>query len=142
MIEMNFLLILLVGVALTFIFTSLAFFIAIIFSDKAKGLGFSIIIWMVLSVVYDGLILFVVYFFRDYPIENVVLAISLFNPIDLARILFVLGFDISALMGYTGALFNKFFGSSFGLIISILLLFIWFITPTYFGLRSFKRKDF
>lgn len=138
----DFLLILLVGVALTFIFTSLAFLIAIIFSDKAKGLGFSIIIWMVLSVVYDGLILFVVYFFRDYPIENVVLAISLFNPIDLARILFVLGFDISALMGYTGALFNKFFGSSSGLIISITLLFIWFITPTYFGLRSFKRKDF
>ena len=133
---------LLVGFALTFIFTSIAFFIAIIFSDKARGLGLSIIIWMVLSVVYDGFVLFVIYFFRDYPIENVILAISLFNPIDLARILFVLGFDVSALMGYTGALFNKFFGSSFGLIISVLLLFIWFITPTYFGLRSFKRKDF
>jgi len=138
----NFLLMLCVGIALTFIFTSIAFLIAIIFSDKAKGLGFSIIIWLVLSVIYDGIILFIVYFFRDYPIENVVLAISLINPIDLGRILFILGFDISALMGYTGALFNKFFGSSLGLIISILLLFIWFVTPTFFGLRFFRRKDF
>ncbi|HCY74751.1 MAG: ABC transporter permease [Ignavibacterium sp.] len=138
----NFLLILGVGIALTFIFTSIAFLIAIIFSDKTKGLGFSIIIWLVLAVVYDGIILFIVYFFRDYPVENAVLAISLFNPIDLARILFVLGFDISALMGYTGAIFNKFFGSSLGIILSITMMVIWFIIPILFGLKSFYKKDF
>lgn len=133
---------LVIGFALTFIFTSIAFWIAIKFSDKARGLGISIIIWLMLSVIYDGLVLFVIYYFREYPIENIVLGISLLNPIDLARIFFILDFNVSALMGYTGALFNKFFGSSLGIILSITMLFVWFAVPILFGLKSFFKKDF
>ncbi|HMN25412.1 MAG TPA: ABC transporter permease subunit, partial [Ignavibacteriaceae bacterium] len=138
----NFILLLIVGAALTFIFTSISFLIGIKFSDKSRGLGFAIIIWLLLSVAYDGIVLFVIYYFRDYPIENIVLAISLLNPIDLGRIMFILNFDISALMGYTGALFHKFFGSALGIIISFSLLFLWLIIPTFWGLKSFKKKDF
>lgn len=130
------------GFTLTLIFTSIAFLTAIKLTDKAKGLGASLLIWLLLAVVYDGMILFVTYFFRDYPIENIILAISLINPIDLARIFFILDFNISALMGYTGALFNKFFGTSLGVIVSISLMFLWFIIPFLFGLRSFNKKDF
>jgi Cu-processing system permease protein len=130
------------GTALTFIFTSISFLVAIKFSDKAKGLGISIIIWLMLSVIYDGLVLFVIYYFQDYPIENVVLGISLLNPIDLARIFFMMDFNLSALMGYTGALFNKFFGSSLGAFVSITMMLIWLITPLIFGFRSFNKKDF
>lgn len=130
------------GFTLTLIFTSIAFLIAIKFTDKTKGLGSSILIWLMLAIVYDGLILFVTYFFRDYPIENLILVLSLINPIDLARIFFILDFNISALMGYTGALFNKFFGTSLGVIVSISLMMIWFIIPFLFGLRSFNKKDF
>ncbi len=133
---------LVIGFALTFIFTSIAFLIAIKFSDKARGLGISIIIWLMLSIIYDGLVLFVIYYFQDYPIENIVLGFSLLNPIDLARILFILDFNISALMGYTGALFNKFFGSSLGTILSITMMIIWFALPILFGLKSFYKKDF
>ncbi|MEO8231995.1 MAG: ABC transporter permease subunit [Ignavibacteriota bacterium] len=138
----SFILLLIVGAALTFIFTSISFLIGIKFSDKSRGLGFAIIIWLLLSVAYDGIVLFVIYYFRDYPIENIVLAISLLNPIDLGRIMFILNFDISALMGYTGALFHKFFGSALGIIISFSLLFLWLIIPTFWGLKSFKKKDF
>lgn len=130
------------GFVLTLIFTSVAFLTAIIINDKAKGLGASILIWLLLAVVYDGLILFITYFFRDYPIENFILAISLINPIDLARIFFILDYNISALMGYTGALFNKFFGTSLGAIVSASLMILWFIIPFLFGLRSFNKKDF
>lgn len=137
-----FIILLFVGASLTFIFTAIAFFIAIKNSDKSKGLGFSIIFWLVLAVIYDGLILMFVYFFQEYPIDNTVLIISLLNPIDLGRILFILNFDVSALMGYTGALFNKFFGSSLGMILSIVTLLLWFFIPTLLGLRGFKKKDF
>lgn len=130
------------GFVLTLIFTSIAFLTAIIINDKVRGLGISILIWLFLAIVYDGLILFVTYFFREYPIENIILAICLINPIDLARIFFILDFNISALMGYTGALFNKFFGTSFGVIVSISIMTIWFIIPFLFGLRSFNKKDF
>jgi Cu-processing system permease protein len=130
------------GIALTFIFTSIAFFISIKFSDKVKGFGIAILLWLVLAVVYDGIILFIIYFFRDYPVEKVVLFITLFNPIDLSRMLFILNFDYSALMGYTGALFQKFFGTSLGEILSFVLLILWIIIPTYFSSRAFLRKDF
>lgn len=130
------------GVALTFIFTSIAFLVSIKFSDKVKGFGFAILLWLMLAVIYDGFILFIIYYFRDYPIEKVVLFITLFNPIDLSRMLFILNFDYSALMGYTGALFQKFFGTSLGEIISFVLLLLWIFIPTYFSSRAFSRKDF
>jgi hypothetical protein len=40
--------------------------------------------------------------------------LSALNPIDLGRILFLMKFDIAALMGYTGAVFQRFFGSGLG----------------------------
>jgi len=136
------LILIILGVILTFIFTSIAFLTALKFNDKARGLGASILIWLMLAVVYDGMVLFIIYIFREYPIENFVIVLSLLNPIDLGRIFFILDFNISALMGYTGAIFQKFFGSTFGSLISISVMLIWFIIPLLFGLKNFNKKDF
>jgi Cu-processing system permease protein len=133
---------LLIGIALTFVFTALAFLITVLQDDKAKGLGFSILIWLVLTVIYDGLVLLIVYYFEDYPLEKAMIALSLINPIDLARILFLIKFNISALMGYTGAVFQNFFGSMLGVVLSILFLLLWIFVPVYFSTRSFLKKDF
>ena len=43
--------------------------------------------------------------FADYPIERPMLGLMLANPVDLARVVLLLRFDVSALMGYTGAVF-------------------------------------
>lgn len=131
-----------IGIALTFVFTALAFLVAIHKDDKAKGLGFSIMIWLLLAVIYDGLILLVVYYFEDYPLEKAMIGLSLINPIDLARIIFMLKFNISALMGYTGAVFQSFFGSMLGISVSIFFLMIWIIVPIYMSTKSFSKKDF
>ena len=136
------LILIILGVILTFIFTSIAFLTALKFNDKARGLGASILIWLMLAVVYDGIVLFIIYIFREYPIENFVIVLSLLNPIDLGRIFFILDFNIAALMGYTGAIFQKFFGSTFGSLISISVMLIWFIIPLLFGLKNFNKKDF
>ena len=133
---------LLIGIALTFVFTAIAFLITVLQDDKAKGLGFSILIWLLLTVIYDGLVLLIVYYFEDYPLEKVMIAISLINPIDLARILFLIKFNISALMGYTGAVFQNFFGSMLGVVLSILFLLMWIFVPVYFSTKSFLKKDF
>jgi len=133
---------LLIGIALTFVFTAIAFLITVLQDDKAKGLGFSILIWLVLTVIYDGLVLLIVYYFEDYPLEKAMIALSLINPIDLARILFLIKFNISALMGYTGAVFQNFFGSILGVVLSISFLLIWIFIPVYFSTKSFLKKDF
>lgn len=133
---------LVIGAALTFIFTALAFFITVLQDDKAKGLGLSILLWLILSVIYDGVVLFIVYYFDQYPLEKVMIALSVLNPIDLGRLLFLIEFNVSALMGYTGAVFQKFFGSSLGIIIASFCILAWITIPLLFSTRFFKRKDF
>jgi len=69
------------------------------------------------------------------------IVLTALNPIDLARILILLQLDISALMGYTGALYQQFFGSGSGIVFSIAMQLLWIIIPLLFALRIFKKKD-
>lgn len=138
----DFVILLITGVLLTFIFTAIAFLVSILNEDRIKGFGLNILIWLLMAVVYDGLVLLLLSLFNEYPLQNTALGISLFNPVDLSRILVLLKLDISALMSYTGAVFNNFFGSTQGMIISFLALFLWVFAPTTIFLFASKRKDF
>ncbi len=131
----------LVGVFLTVIFVSIALLAAVKTRDKAKGIGLAILLWLYFSLLFDGFVLFLVFQFSDYPIEKLMVVVSMFNPIDLARIMILLKMDISALMGYTGAIFRNFFGTGTGMGLSFLVLVAWFMVPVYLSLNKFKRKD-
>ncbi len=130
------------GAFLSLIFTSIAFLIGILFDDKAKGVSFLLGVWLYLSILHDGLILTIVYVFKDYPLEKVVLLLTLLSPVDLARLLVVLNLDIAALMGLSGAIFKEFFSSTVGFFVTFLTLSLWFLIPTVLSLFFFKRKDF
>ncbi len=78
--------------------------------------------WLFFAVIYDGLVLLSMMVFAEYPLDNFALIASFLNPIDLSRIMILLKLDISALLGYTGALFQRFFGTSLGLIASWCML--------------------
>ncbi|MBL7863029.1 MAG: ABC transporter permease subunit [Cyclobacteriaceae bacterium] len=132
---------LITGVFLTLVFVSLAFFSSVLTRDKAKAIGIALLFWFYFSLIYDGILLWVVYTFSDYPLEKLTLALIAFNPVDLARIIMLLQLDISALMGYTGAFYKNFFGSNLGLIFSISLLMLWVLWPLLFAMRIFSRKD-
>jgi Cu-processing system permease protein len=80
--------------------------------------------------------------FNDYPLEKLTLGLTSFNPIDLARILILLKLDISAMMGYTGAVLQKFLGSNMGFIFILTVLAVWILVPFFYLLRLAKRKDF
>lgn len=129
------------GCLITIIFTALAFLSSILTRDKAKGIGIAIMTWLFFALLFDGLVLFLLFQFQDYPIENAMVGITAFSPIDLARIQILLHLDVSAMMGYTGAIFKDFFGTSTGLIVSFLLLSLWVIIPFFISLRKFNKKD-
>lgn len=136
-------LVLMLGGALTIIFVALGFFLGLTFyDDRIKGFGFTIVIWLFMAVLYDGLLLLLIYMLGDYPLEQFVILSSMLNPIDLARITVILEFDISAMMGYTGASFNRFFGSSLGILAAGSMLFIWMALPALAGLKVFSKRDF
>lgn len=131
------------GGILTLIFVSLGFVFGLLFyEDRIKGFGFTIVIWLFLAILYDGLVLMLVFAFGDYPLEHFVIGVSMLNPIDLARIMVMLEFDVSALMGYTGAVFSRFFGTTMGITTAGSMLLIWLGVPMWYGLKSFRNKDF
>ncbi len=129
------------GSLLTIIFIAIAFLCSILTRDKAKGIGLSIMLWLYFALLFDGLVLFLFFQFADYPIESVVVGLSALSPIDLCRILILMRLDISAMMGFTGAVFQKIFGTQWGLLFSFGLLTMWSAFPFYFSLKKFKKKD-
>ncbi len=130
------------GFLLSFIFTGIAFYISILNENKMKGLGISLFIWLLFTFLYDAFVLYILQSFVDYPLENISILMSVLNPIDLSRLMIILKLDISALMGYTGAVFKEFFGSFLGLAISFIALVFWSVLPAFLGMRVFLRKDF
>ncbi|HQY10902.1 MAG TPA: ABC transporter permease subunit [Ferruginibacter sp.] len=129
------------GLFLSIIFVAIAMLAAVKTRDKAKGIGVSILLWLYFSIIFDGLVLFILFQFADYPLERPMIGLTALNPIDLARILILLKMDVSVMMGYTGAIFKDFFGTQVGLIASFVVLLVWVIMPAWFSLRKFNRKD-
>jgi Cu-processing system permease protein len=138
----DFSLLIITGGFLTFIFTALAFNIALSNENKIKGFGYAILVWLLLAIIYDGVFLMSLILFEDYPLDKLSLVGTMLNPIDLSRTLILLKLDISALLGYTGAVFKQFFGTSFGLIVSFSMLIIWVSLPVMRIVYKSKRKDF
>lgn len=132
----------LLGTLLTFIFTGISYNIALINENRIKGFAYAILVWLFLAVVYDGIFLISLLYFSDYPLDKFSLIASIFNPIDLSRIMMLLKLDISALLGYTGALFKKFFSNYWGSLIAFGLLLVWVLTPIMILRRKAAKKDF
>jgi Cu-processing system permease protein len=130
------------GAALTFIFTAISFSIALLAEDRLRGLGIALGIWLLVALLYDGLLLVAVALLSDYPIERPLLALTFANPVDLARVLLLLKLDVAALMGYTGAVFQRAFSSPVGPALAAGMLGLWIAVPLAFGARQFRRKDF
>jgi Cu-processing system permease protein len=130
------------GALLTLAFTALAFLIAVLTDDRVRGMGLALAAWLFFAVLYNGIVLLVIQRFADRPLDRVVILLSIANPIDLARILLLLHLDIAALMGFTGAVFERFFGGGAGRLISLAALLAWMTVPLLLGRRAFLRKDF
>ncbi len=129
------------GAALTMVFTSIAFLAAVKARDKARGIGAALLLWFYFALIYDGLVLLILFAFSDYPMEKFTLLLSALNPVDLGRIFIMLKMDVSALMGYTGALYKDFFGSATGIIFTAGIMLLWATVPLWLAVRSFKGKD-
>jgi Cu-processing system permease protein len=129
------------GVVLTLSFVSIAFFASVAMRDKSKGIGFSLLLWFYFAIIYDAIVLVILFSFSDYPLDKAVIALASLNPIDMARIMVLMKLDISALMGFTGAVYKQFFGSNFGLLYTIAVMFVWIILPLFLSVKIFKKKN-
>ncbi|HUH19122.1 ABC transporter permease subunit [Albibacterium sp.] len=132
---------LLMGTLLSIIFVAIALLACVYTKDKARGIGTSILLWFYFTVVFDGIVLFLLFQLMDYPLENILVGFSVLNPIDLARILILLKMDISALMGASSAVFKLIFGGSWGMLVATFVMLLWIAVPLFLSLNKFYRKD-
>lgn len=133
---------LLTGILLTFIFTAFSFILALKNENRIKGFGFAILAWLITVVLFDALYLMILMMFQDYPLEKVTIALTILNPVDLSRILVLLNLEISALLGYSGEVFNQFFGTTGGLCIATSSMLVWIIVPVLVFIRVINKKNF
>lgn len=126
---------------LTIVFVALAVLASVLTRDKAKGIGMAILMWFYFAIIFDGLVLFLLFQFADYPLEKVSIALTALNPVDLSRILVLLQMDVSAMMGYTGAIFKAFFDGAMGYVFICLVMLGWMALPILLALKKFNSKD-
>src|SRR5690606_29036381 len=69
------------GLLLSLIFVSIAMWTSVRIRDKAKGIGLAIMLWLYFALIFDALLLFALFQFADYPIENLMIAVCMLNPI-------------------------------------------------------------
>lgn len=127
---------------LNLVFVALGMWVSTRIQDKAKGLGAALLIWLTLTLLYDGIVLLVLNWFQEYPLMTPVVILTSLNPIDLTRVSLLLEMDISALMGFTGAVYKKYFSSGHGALVTFIFLALWALIPTWLSKRKFSIKDF
>jgi len=130
------------GTALTLTFAGAGVALALRTDDRLRALGVALGIWACAALVYDAALLVLATAFVRVPLERPLLAATIANPIDLARVVMLARLDTSALMGYTGAAFTRVFGGTAGAAIAALALTAWAAAPALVGARVFRRKDF
>lgn len=136
------LLLLLLAIVLSIVFSLFAFIVCIRYDNKIKAFGISILLWLFFALLYDGIFLLLLMYFKEYPLEKLSTVMSILNPIDLTRILIIFKLDISAMMGFSGAVIKKFFGSNWGTVLISISLFLWVVLSFWTMLRLASRKDF
>ena len=130
------------GSVLTVTGVATALAIAIGQNDRVRGIGLALALWLSYAVLYDGAVMLAVTQLDAWPVEKAMLVVMLLNPIDLVRLLLLQVFDAAAMMGYTGAVFTRFFGSLTGALLSGGALLFWMSAPLLLARRVFLRKDF
>jgi Cu-processing system permease protein len=136
------LLLLVAGALLTATFTALGFAVVYTFDDATRSFAAALVLWLGLTVVYDGAVLAASQALAAYPLEKPMLVVMALNPVDLARVLMLMAVDASVLLGYTGAVFQDFFGSVWGITTALASMGIWIALPYALALRRFRRMDF
>ena len=136
------LLLLFITIILSWVFVAIALLASVMTRDKAKGIGVALLLWFYFSLLYDAIVLLLMFSFNDYPLEKAMLALVSLNPIDLGRVIMLLQMDVSALMGYSGAIFREFLGTIWGMVYAGVILCCWIAIPLSLSFYIFKRKDF
>lgn len=127
---------------LALIFLSLSALISVLCHRKSKAFGVALFVWFFFVLFYDLLVIGLTFLFSERT-ANVFIFGSLFgNPVDMVRIASLMTLNGKDIFGAGGAALLRFLG---GERLSILLLLIalglWVVTPLFIAQRLLKHQD-
>lgn len=99
-----------------------------------------LLLWLFFSAMYDGIVLYIILAFSNYPIEKLVLFLTLSNPVDFIRLSSLTEAGLYEAMGFVGTWAKKYLKDLWFL--PIPLSFLYTAVIFMLGLIAFKRKDF
>jgi len=122
------------------LFVSLGILSGLLVEDRLKGIGLVLLLWLFFSAMYDGIVLYIILAFSNYPIEKLVLFLTLSNPVDFIRLSSLMEAGLYEVMGFVGTWAKKYLKDLWFL--PIPLSFLYTAVIFMLGLIAFKRKDF
>jgi Cu-processing system permease protein len=132
----------LLALALSLVFLSIAVFTSTISQRKSRAFGIALFLWFFFVLFYDLLALGGSLMFRGRS-ANVFLFFSLFgNPVDMVRVAVLILLDNVTIFGAAGAALMRFLGgqaASMGLLVVGLAL--WILVPLALSTRMLRRQD-
>lgn len=64
------------------LFVSVGMFVSLTVEDRFTGLLVALLVWLFLAGLYDAFILYLAILLSEYPVESVVILLTMLNPID------------------------------------------------------------
>ncbi len=122
-----------------FPFITIGILISTLSEDRLKGTIILFFIYLIFTVIYDAIALYLLIILSDWPIESLFTFIILLNPLDAIRIITLLSLNLSDIFAFTGDFllrYKHFYFFPFILCLFYTLLFL------ILGIRKFERRDF
>lgn len=116
--------------------------VALSSEDRVRAVLVAIVLWLVVAVLWDGILLALTLLTASRPLEIPLLVLLSLNLVDLVRVVLLLGSDAAAMLGYTGAAVQRALGTGTGRAVLAAVILLWVTIPVAYAAWRFERKDF
>jgi Cu-processing system permease protein len=129
------------SLALGWVTLSLAMGIAVLWPDRLRAMSTALLLWLLMVVAYDLAVLGATAILAGLPLQSVLLPALILNPVDLVRVLTTLSIGSGALFGPTAAVLMRSMGTSGGIALGLVALFVEGAVPLAIAAWVFRRRN-
>jgi Cu-processing system permease protein len=127
---------------LALIFLSLSAFISTICRRKTRAFGVALFAWFFFVLFYDLLVIGGTFLFKERTANTLVFGSLFGNPVDMVRVASLMTLNGKDIFGAGGAALLRFLGGeALSLLILIIALGLWVVTPLVAAQRLIKHQD-
>lgn len=137
----GFLVLTVLSLALGWVTLAVAMAIAVLWPDRLRAMSTALLLWLLMVVAYDLAVLGATAILSGLPLQSVLLPALVLNPVDLVRVLTTLSIGSGALFGPTSAVLMRSMGTSGGIALGVLALFLEGAVPLAVAAWVFRRRD-